>query len=419
MHGEIITIGNELVNGRTLDLNAWYAAGRLAACGLTVTRITTVGDHPERAVSLLRESLAHSRFVIVTGGLGSTEDDVTSEIVAEALNRPLQRDEEMYERIHGYVTRRGREMTPSLEKMAWVPEGSRMINPRGTACGFTMVENEVLLYFLPGVPDQMRYLMDRFVLPEILQREETLPVMRQRLLKLYGPSEPELAELMKGLSSCEAEGALLGFYPHFPENHVTIAARGRDEPSVMAVLKRTEQEIRRLMGDCVFASGNDRMEDVVGRALSERGLTLATAESCTGGRIGDRITDVAGSSGYFMGGVVAYSNEVKQALLGVSGKTLQDHGAVSAETAREMAAGVKERFGAGIGLAVTGIAGPGGGSRQKPVGTVHIGLASDAEALSGRYRFWGGRDQVKAQTAMMALDWVRRMLYGYSFLPGV
>jgi nicotinamide-nucleotide amidase len=157
----------------------------------------------------------------------------------------------------------------------------------------------------------------------------------------------------------------------------------------------------------------------VGRALGEKHLSLATAESCTGGRIGDRITDVAGSSGYFLGGVVTYSNEAKEAFLGVSGTTLRDHGAVSDETAEEMARGVRERFGAGIGLSVTGIAGPGGGSRRKPVGTVHIGLASDEGTRSGRYRFWGGREQVKAQTAMMALDWVRRMLYGYSFLPGV
>lgn len=419
MHGEIITIGNELVSGRTLDLNAWYAAGRLAACGLTVTRITTVGDHPERAVALLREALKHSRFVIVTGGLGSTEDDVTSEIVAEALDRPLCRDEEMFELIRGYARRRGRDMTPSLEKMAWVPEGSRMINPRGTACGFAMVENEVLLYFLPGVPDQMRFLMDRFVLPEILGRERTFPVMRQHVLKLYGPSEPEVAEILRGLSPLEEAGVLLGFYPHFPENHITISARGKDEPSVMDVLNRTEDRIRGLLGHCIFASGIDRMEDVVGRALQEKGLTLATAESCTGGRIGDRITDTAGSSDYFLGGVVAYSNEAKMGLLGVSSETLMAHGAVSHATALEMARGVKERFGAGLGLSVTGIAGPGGGSQEKPVGTVHIGLVSNEETYSGKYRFWGGRDQVKAQTAMMALDWVRRMLYGYPFLSGV
>lgn len=419
MHGEIITIGNELVSGRTLDLNAWYAAGRLAACGLTVTRITTVGDRPEQAVAILREALLHSRFIIVTGGLGSTEDDITSEIVAEALERPLCRDEEMFELIRRYVHRRGMDMTPSLEKMAWVPEGSRMINPRGTACGFSMVENEVLLYFLPGVPDQMRFLMDRFVLPEILGREKTLPVMRQRVLKLYGPSEPELAETLKKLSFQEKGEILLGFYPHFPENHITMSFRGEDEACVVDVLKRTEGRIRNLLGDCVFASGMGSMEDVVGRALQEKGLTLATAESCTGGRIGDRITDTAGSSVYYLGGVVAYSNEAKVNLLGVNPDTLRLYGAVSDATALEMAQGVKERFGAEIGLSVTGIAGPGGGSREKPVGTVHIGLVVGREKHSGKYRFWGGREQVKAQAAMMALDWARRMLYGYPFLSGV
>jgi len=418
MHGEIITIGNELVSGRTLDINAWYAAGRLAACGLSVTRISTVGDHPEQAVDLLREAVQHSRFVIVTGGLGSTEDDVTSAIVAEALGRPLCRDEETFALIRDYVHRQGREMTPSLEKMSWVPEGSRMINPRGTTCGFSMTEKGVLLYFLPGVPDQMRYLMDRFVLPEILAVSDALPVLRQRVLKLFGPSEPEVAEMVKRLP-VHHDGVLLGFYPHFPENHITLAVRGRDEPSVIEELDRVEAEVRTLVGAFVFATGNDRMEDVVGRTLTELNLTLATAESCTGGRIGDRITDTAGSSGYFLGGVVAYDNAIKEALLGVPESTLRTRGAVSDETARAMARGVRERFGSGIGLAVTGIAGPGGGSREKPVGTVFIGLASDRDVLAGQYRFWGGRDQVKAQTTMMALDWVRRYVHGDPFLPGV
>lgn len=417
MHGEIITIGNELVSGRTLDLNAWYAAGRLAACGLTVTRITTVGDQPERAVVLLREAVEQSRFVIVTGGLGATEDDVTSEIVAEALDRPLCRDEEMFELIRGYVLRRGGEITPSLEKMAWVPKGSHMINPRGTACGFSLKESGVWFYFLPGVPDQMRYLMDRFVLPEILKESQTLPVMRQRVLKVYGPTEPEIAELIKAFPHREG-GPLLGFYPHFPENHITISLRGEDEPSVIQALDRTEEEIRRYVGSYVFATGNDRMEDAVGRSLTDQGLTLATAESCTGGRIGDRITNAAGSSAYFLGGVVAYSNEVKMSLLGVSEATLQAHGAVSEATAREMAEGVRKRFGADLGLSVTGIAGPEGGTREKPVGTVHIGLAAKTGTQARKYRFRGGRDQVKAQTTMMALDWVRRDLHGHSFLPG-
>lgn len=418
MRGEIITIGNELVSGRTLDLNAWYAAGRLAACGMTVTRITTVGDHPKRAVAILREAVKKSNFIIVTGGLGSTEDDITSEIVAKALDRELCLDEEMFRLIKSYVFKLGIEMTPSLEKMAWVPKGSRMLNPKGTACGFSLVENRVRLYFLPGVPDQMRFLMDRFVLPEMLQEFKTLPVMRRRVLKVYGLTEPAIAELLKKLPERD-EGTELGFYPHFPENHITVSVRGRDEPSVVEELDRTEAEIRDLVGEHIFATDNDGMEDTLGRILLENKLTLATAESCTGGRIGDRITNYAGSSGFFLGGVVAYSNDAKVLLLGVSPKVLEEHGAVSDPVAREMAEGVRERFNAHIGIAVTGIAGPGGGSKEKPVGTVHIGMAHEKETVARKFRFWGGRDQVKANTTMMALDWVRRFVHGYPLLSGV
>lgn len=418
MHGEIITIGNELVSGRTLDLNAWYAAGRLAACGLRVTRITTVGDDPDRAAAAIRKAVDSSRFVIVTGGLGSTEDDLTNEIVADALDRPLCRDEEMFELIRRYVLRRGLEMTPSMEKMAWVPEGSRMINPRGTACGFSLVEDEVRLYFLPGVPDQMRFLMDRFVLPEILLECETLPVMRQRSLKLYGISEPELAEKLKGLPPA-GPGVELGFYPHFPENHVSISARGRDEAGALAELDRLELEIRRLLGAYVFAVGDQGMGEAVGEVLKEKGLTLSTAESCTGGRIGDLITDSPGSSEYFLGGVVAYDNRIKSRLLGVPPELISSHGAVSEPTALAMAEGARTGFGSDLAVAVTGIAGPGGGSREKPVGTVFLGLAAKSETIVRRYRFWGGREQIKLNTAMMALDWVRRYVLGYPLLPGV
>ncbi len=418
MYGEIITIGNELVSGRTPDLNAWYAAGRLAACGLGVTRITTVGDDPGRAAAAIKEAVGSSRFVIVTGGLGSTEDDLTNEIVAQALERPLRRDEEMFELIRRYVFRRGLEMTPSMEKMAWVPEGSRMINPRGTVCGFSLVENDVKLYFLPGVPDQMRFLMDRFVLPEILLDCETLPVMRQRTLKLYGVSEPDLAERLKGLPA-GGPNVELGFYPHFPENHVSISARGRDEAGALAELDRLESEIRRVLGAHVFATGDEGMGHAVGNALRGKGLTLSTAESCTGGRIGDMITDSPGSSEYFVGGVVAYDNKAKSKFLGVPREILEAHGAVSEETAGAMAQGARSVFGSALALAVTGIAGPGGGSGEKPVGTVCLGLAAGSETIARRYRFWGGREQIKSNTAMMALDWVRRYVLGYPLLPGL
>ena len=418
MHGEIITTGNELISGKTSDLNAWYVAGRLTSSGLKVTRITTVGDHKERMTKALMEAVEESRFVIITGGLGSTEDDLTNEIVAQALNRPLCLDKGMFEQIKGYVESRGLRMSPSLEKMAWVPEGAKILNPGGQVCGFSMVEGDVKLYFLPGVPDQMRFLMDTFVIPELLSHCRTLPVLRQRILKLYGLSEPDIAEMIKDLSQ-KMNDIMLGFYPHFPENHVTISLRGHDEPTVMKDLSRAEKEVRALFGSYVFATGNQTMEDAVGVFLKERGLTLSVAESCTGGLIGDLLTNAAGSSRYFQGGVVVYSNQAKMDLLNVLPDTLETHGAVSDQTVREMACGVRERFKTDLGLSVTGIAGPDGGSQKKPLGTVYIGLAAKEELFSGKYRFWGTRKQVKSNTAMMALDWIRRTLNGDPFLPGI
>jgi len=418
MYGEIISIGNELSSGRTLDLNSWYAAGRLTASGLKVTRITSVGDDHRMVSDALKRAVEASRFVIVTGGLGSTDDDITNEIVAQALNRPLCLDQQMLEQIKDYARASKIKITSSLEKMAWMPEGSRMLNPEGTACGFSLIEKEVHLYFLPGVPDQMRYLMDKIVLPEILSRYKTLPIMRQRILKLYGLNEPGIAEIFKKIQG-KTGNIVFGFYPRFPENHITISLRGQDEPTVIKELDRVEMKVRRLVGSYIFAAGDQNMEEVVGHLLLEKNLSISVAESCTGGLIGHRLTSVPGSSSYFHGGVVVYSNQSKVDLLRVDPRTLETHGAVSERTVEEMARGVKDRIKTDLGLAVTGIAGPDGGTRQKPVGTVHVGLAAREKTFSREYRFWGNRMQVKLNSSMMALDWVRRYLNGNPFLPGI
>lgn len=418
MYGEIITIGNELISGRTLDLNAWYAAGRLTASGLKVTRITTVGDDPERASLALTTAVENSRFVIVTGGLGSTEDDITCEIAADALKRPLCLDQQMFRQIRDYVEARGMELTSSLEKMAWMPEGASILNPNGNFCGFSLKEEKVRLYFLPGVPDQMRFLMDKFVLPEILAQYKTLPVLRQRILKLYGLNEPRIADILKD-SISKSHDVLLGFYPHFPENHITMSLRGPDESSVTSELDALEKEIRKSIGPYIFASGNRSMEEVVGQKLEERKLNLSVAESCTGGLIGNLLTNAPGSSSYFLGGVTAYSNQAKVDLLKVSPKTLEKMGAVSDQTAREMALGVRALLRTDLGLAVTGIAGPTGGTPEKPVGTVHVALSEEKGTVSRKYRFWGTRTQIKQNTAMMALDWIRRHLDGNPILSGI
>jgi nicotinamide-nucleotide amidase len=260
--------------------------------------------------------------------------------------------------------------------------------------------------------------MDKIVLPELLSQYKTLPVLRQRILKLYGLSEPAIAEILKDLTKRTGD-VILGFYPHFPENHITISLRGHDEPTVIHELDKIEEEIRTLVGSYIFGTGNDRMESVVGEMFSEKKLTISVAESCTGGLIGNLLTNVAGSSNYFQGGVVVYSNQSKVDLLRVSPETINRYGAVSDQTVREMAQGVKRLLKTDMGLAVTGIAGPDGSSREKPVGTVHIGLAAGDETFTGKYRFWGTREQVKLNTSMMALDCMRRYLNGDPFLPGI
>jgi nicotinamide-nucleotide amidase len=417
MYGEIITIGNELTSGRTRDLNAWYAAGKLTASGLRVLKITSVGDDMERVTQALVSAIDSSRFVIVTGGLGSTDDDMTCTIAAKALDRPLCLDEGLFRAIKTYVEMRGIAMTPALEKMAWMPEGSRIISPKAGMCGFSLVEKGVRIYFLPGVPEQMRYLMDRFVLPEIISDYKDLPHVKQRTLKVFGMSEPAIAEAFKRLKGRTGE-AIIGFYPRFPENHITITLRGTDRDFIEEEVGRIDSEIGEILGPCLFARDSQTMEEVVGGLLSEKGLTLSVAESCTGGLLGKRITNVAGSSTYFLGGVIAYSNELKINLLKVDRDVISTAGAVSREAAVQMAEGVKALTNSDLAVAVTGIAGPDGGSTEKPVGTVHIGMSWAGGACSGMYRFSGGRDQVRSASAAMALDWIRRHLSGYSFLPG-
>jgi PncC family amidohydrolase len=238
------------------------------------------------------------------------------------------------------------------------------------------------------------------------------------VLKLYGINEPSIAEKLSDLPG-KSGNIIFGFYPRFPENHITLSLRGEDQTSLTGELDVMEREIRSRVGAFIFATGDHTMEGVVGEMLLQKKLTLSVAESCTGGLVGNLLTNVSGSSGYFLGGVIAYGNEAKMGLLGVSKQTLDTHGAVSDPVAEEMAEGVRRGLKADLGLSVTGIAGPDGGSDEKPVGTVHIGLASGDETFSGKYRFWGKREQNKLNSAMMALDWVRRYLHGNPFLPGL
>jgi len=228
---EIIIIGDELVSGKTRDLNGWYASGCLISCGLEVHEITTVGDNYDTLSAALRTAVQRSRFVIITGGLGPTDDDLTAQTAANVLDKPLSLDQGLFDHIKGSAERSGLPWSPNLEKLAWLPRGAKVLDPQGHACGFSVAKGNSQLYFLPGVPAQMREMMDRFVIPDILSRYRPSTVPHRRILKVFGLSESQIADVLSGVSD-ELKRVMFGFYPSFPETHITITIRGKDEAEI-------------------------------------------------------------------------------------------------------------------------------------------------------------------------------------------
>ena len=410
MQGEIITTGDELLTGRIGDFNARYAARRLHEAGLMVQRLTILGDHSPLFQDLLIEALARSQFIIITGGLGPTEDDITVAAAAQALNLRLFSDDGLLARIRQCLGERQIPWDERYARLALIPEGAQILDPGGMACGFALKHGGARLFFLPGVPKEMRLLFDALVLPALVESAGGGDRLAQRTLRLFGISEARLQQVVSHLPDFQPGAVTAGFYPNFPETHLTLTMRGRDRQALEETLDRLTSALAREVGDVLLGSDQISLEGLVGRYLQKNGLTLAVAESCTGGLIGHRLTEVPGASDYFLGGVVSYSNDAKCDLLRVPAAVLARHGAVSPETARDMARGVREVFHAAIGLATTGIAGPSGGSLEKPVGTVYIGLATDQGEEVWHFQFHGNRAEIKTLTAETALDRLRREL---------
>ena len=408
MRGELIVVGDEVLDGRVMNLNGRRLASRLASAGLPLSRITTVGDEPEVMGRVLAHAARLADFVIVTGGLGHTDDDLTTAVAAESFGRPLTVNQGVLDHIAAVCRARGRDMG-RLERLAWLPRGAEPLAPGEHFCGFTLDEEKCLLFFLPGVPEEVLDLFDRKVLPLLLARFSERPFFRQRTLKLLGLTESEVSERLKGVAAAHP-GVALGSYPNFPEVHLSLTVKGHDESGLARMLDRMEADLRGRLGSHVYGRDKETLPGVVGRLLKEGGLTLATAESCTGGRAAQMITSVPGSSAYFIQGVVTYANAAKVSLLGVSPADLERYGAVSSAVAAAMAEGLRERAGTDLAVSVTGIAGPDGGSDEKPVGTVFFGLASARQTEVEKRRFAGPRDWVQVQAAAWALNMVRSFL---------
>ncbi len=417
MQGEIITTGTELITGRVADFNARYAARRLHEAGLEVQSITVLGDRAPLLQEVLAQSLSRSRFIIVTGGLGPTEDDITVAAAAQALNLRLYQDEALLARIRRCLEERQIPWEERYARLALIPEGATVLDPGGMACGFALRHHNSRLFFLPGVPGEMRNLFDSFVLPSLVEGAGGGKCLCQRTLRLFGISEAQLQGVVSELAEFQ-QGVLVGYYPNFPETHLTLTLQGREAQALEETMGRLTAALAEELGDVLLGGEGILLEELVGRGLKEQGLTLAVAESCTGGLICHRVTNISGASDYFLGGVVSYSNPAKMDLLRVPEEILVQKGAVSAEAARAMALGVKDIFRTPIGLAVTGIAGPTGGTPEKPVGTVYIGLATPRGVETWYYLFQGSREEIKTLAAQTALDRLRRELHHGSRLSG-
>ncbi len=411
----VLTIGDELLRGEIVDSNKSFLSQRLLELDLEVARHVTVADESAEIEATLREAAARARVVLISGGLGPTRDDITTGVVAKTFGRKLLRDPGVLEGIRQFFASVGREMAENNAKQADFPEGAEVLpNPLGTAPGFMLEAEGALLFCMPGVPRELYRMTDEEVMPRIAARlrDRQGAVVRATLLRTFGLGESSLDRELADLAR-DDPAVKLGFRTQFPDNLVRVLVRAGDAAEAGEKLRSVVDEVRARLGALVVDEGERRLEEVVGTLLTEKQRTVALAESCTGGLIAHLLTEVPGSSAYLLAGVVAYSNEAKQRDLGVESRDLEAHGAVSEPVALQMACGVRERSGADLALATTGVAGPSGGSEEKPVGTVWIALASDGKAVARRYQLMQERTRNKQLAAHIALDWLRRELLGY------
>ena len=414
VRAEILTIGDELLRGEIVDSNKAFLAERLLTLDVECRHQISVCDDPMDMTEAFRIAVGRADIVLVSGGLGPTRDDLTAEVLAQAFGRELCLDESSLETIRAFFKNVGREMSPNNAKQAYFPTAAEVLpNPLGTAPGFMIEEGGSLVFCLPGVPRELHRMMDEEVLPRIASSaagQRQTRFVSAVLLSTFGIGESTLDAELKDVAA--GGDVSLGFRTSFPDNHLRPIAFGASAEEADRKLAELVSVIRERLGPVLYGEGGEDMPQVVGRLLRERGQTLAVAESCTGGLIAEKLTGVPGCSDYFLGGVVAYANDAKSALLGVPAPVLESHGAVSEPTARAMAEGVRERFGADIGVATTGISGPGGGSEEKPVGLVYVALASSGGTIVEDFVFPLDRVRHRALTAQLVLDWVRRSLLG-------
>jgi len=410
MTAEILAVGTELLMGQIANTNAQYISKRLAELGINVYFHTVVGDNPARLEETLKRALQRAVIVITTGGLGPTKDDLTKETIAKTMNRKLVCHEEILDGIRDFFMRKHRIMVSNNEKQAFLPENSIIItNNNGTAPGCIIEEGEKVVIMLPGPPKEMQPMFSETVFPYLKQK--TGVVLVSKMLKVFGIGESELESRLMDLVENQSNPTIAP-YVSYGEVTVRVTARCSSEEAAGLLLYPVVSEIKARLGGVVYAEEGESMEQVVFNLLRQKGLVLATAESCTGGLLAEKITSIPGASGIFERGYVTYANRAKVEDLGVSDETLKKYGAVSRETALEMVQGLSAKTGASAAVAITGIAGPDGGTKDKPVGLVYIAVRVLDKTVCKSFDLLGNRERVRNDACMHALDMVRRLILG-------
>ena len=409
MTAEIISVGTELLLGNILNTNAQYLSRELAELGITVQRESTIGDNQGRLADFVNEAKNRCDLLVFTGGLGPTADDLTKETVAACYGDTLVFDESEWEKITGYFARSGRVTTPNNRKQAMVPvKGHKIINHHGTAPGAWFEQEGRCAVLMPGVPSEMKAMWNESVRPLLMKRQNcTLHSVTLRVLGGESNLEYQVRDLLENANPTAA------VYAKTDEVVIRITAKAASENEARRMCLDYAKHFYDILGDCVYAMDADSLEEVVVKELAARGLTVATAESCTGGMLSQRITAVPGASGVFAYGACTYANDIKEKMLGVRHETLEAYGAVSPETAAEMARGVRKAAGADFGVGITGIAGPGGGTPEKPVGLVYLAACSADTVYVQKLVITGRtREVVRLSSTQHALEMVRRLALG-------
>ena len=413
MRVEIVSVGDELLTGLSVNSNGAYIGEKLTELGYEVRWISIVGDDEEDLLNTLGQAYDRVSLVVITGGLGPTHDDITKRVVSQFFDSELVFRKDVLAKIEERFRKMGRKMSPANRGQAEVPEKADIIpNEIGTAPGLVFKMEGRSFYVLPGVPAEMRRMMEKSILP-VLKKEGSDRVTRSTMLRTTGIPESDLYERLEGFPP-RFPKIKFSFLPQPVGVTIRLVTSGTSVEACEEELTLTSRMIREKVGRFIYGEGDITLEIVVAELLLKESLTIGVAESCTGGLISHKLTNVPGSSHYFNRGFVAYSNEAKNEILGVPKETIQTHGAVSPETAKAMAEGVRRISGTDIGISTTGIAGPGGATPTKPVGLVYIGYADKERSLTEKHRFSRNREWNKERAAVTALDLIRRILMGFT-----